>query len=169
MPSAERGRLQLVFLHGLESGPYGSKWRSLQELGTVISPDCQGLSSLDERMGVIEAALAGHDDLLLVGSSFGGLAALQYIQNAEQASKVKGLVLCAPALHCPEMLNIVAPPTCPTWLLHGLDDDVVPADVVVAYALRYRVPTVLVRDGHRLQQSTDVMMRLVKNILKVTM
>ncbi len=99
---------QLVFLHGLESGPHGSKFHLLAGLGlgTVVAPDCEGVHDPHERLDIIEATLNGLDDLVLVGSSFGGLMALLYaVRHPDQ---VAGLVLCAPAVHRPDLMEVPA-------------------------------------------------------------
>jgi hypothetical protein len=62
----------------LESGPHGSKCHLLAPmgLGTVAAPDCEGVLDPHERLCIIETTLDGYDDLVPVGSSFGGLMAL---------------------------------------------------------------------------------------------
>ena len=74
--------VQLVFLHGLESGPHGSKFKTLSDLGLgpVLSPNCKDIDDPLQRLAIIREALADAGPLLLVGSSFGGLMALLYAQ-----------------------------------------------------------------------------------------
>ena len=79
---------RLVFLHGLESGPHGSKYQALREIDPdLISPDCEGLNDIGERLAVIERELEGIGRMVLVGSSFGGLAALLFAQLPENRGR----------------------------------------------------------------------------------
>ena len=64
----------LLFAHGLEGSPQGTKVRFLRDAGLdVVAPDLQGLA-LVERIARIEA-LSAAGDVLLTGSSYGGLTA----------------------------------------------------------------------------------------------
>ena len=159
---------QLVFLHGLESGPHGSKYRLLAGLGLgeVLSPDCQGVDDPSERLRIIEAALADRNHLVLVGSSFGGLMALLYV--ARHPQQVAGVVLCAPAVHRPDLPR---PPELPGSLvarvLHGRGDEVVPLADVVAYCEAQALPLTLVDDAHRLADSHVELERLVREVVGV--
>ena len=76
-------KAKLVFLHGLESGPQGSKYQALQELDTeMIAPNCQGITDIAERLQIIQDSLEGVERMFIVGSSFGGLAALLGMLNS---------------------------------------------------------------------------------------
>lgn len=157
---------QLVFLHGLESQPGGSKFTTLQSLGLgdVLEPDCSNLIVPDERFRVVEAALAGKQHLVLVGSSFGGLMALKFA--AAHPEQVAAMVLCAPAVHrtepgwTPPALNQAMP----VRVLQGARDEVVPLAAVEAYCAANGLPLTVVDDNHRLGASHDVMARLVREV-----
>ena len=155
----------LVFLHGLESGPHGSKYHTLLGLGLgeVIAPDCTGIMDVPTRLAIIETALGEHTELVLVGSSFGGLMALAYA--ASHPEQVAGLVLCAPAVHRPDIME---PPGVanglPVRVLHGDHDDIVPLDAVQGWTSRHSLTLRIVADGHRLQDSHGVMGELVREI-----
>jgi hypothetical protein len=59
-------KARLVFLHGLESGPHGSKYQALRNLDPeLISPDCTGVSDIGERLAIIEEALAGVEKMVI--------------------------------------------------------------------------------------------------------
>jgi pimeloyl-ACP methyl ester carboxylesterase len=156
----------LVFLHGLESGPHGSKYQTLSGLGLgpVLAPDCSGMLDVQERLHKIEDELQGLQRLVLVGSSFGGLMAVQVALR--QPRQVAGLVLCAPALHGARDLGPVppAPDGIPIRVLHGDADDVVPLPPIAAWCTQYHVPLTVVADGHRLQASHDDLRRLVREV-----
>ncbi len=159
---------QLIFLHGLESEPGGSKFLTLQSLGLgdVLEPDCSKLIVPDERFRVVEAALAGHPRLVLVGSSFGGLMALKFA--ARHPDQVAGMVLCAPAVHRTE--PGWPPPAMtlpiPVRVLQGTRDDIVPLAAVEAYCVANGLPLTVVDDNHRLSASHEVMARLVREVWK---
>ncbi len=129
-PSAPR----LVFLHGLESGPYGSKYQALKSLDpAIISPNCEGILDIPKRIEIIREALLGIDRFILIGSSFGGLAAVLFADAIRAENRVAGCLLCAPALAIepgeispdpPQAIDIPPPPN--TIILHGNQDDVVP-------------------------------------------
>ena len=113
-----------VFIHGLESSSQGDKGRYFREhYPDMIIEDYFG--SLEERMETLRKRLEGKADLILVGSSYGGLMAA--IFACEQEERVRRLVLLAPALSLPGFspyLNRRL--SVPTALFHGSGDDVVP-------------------------------------------
>lgn len=164
---------QLVFLHGLESGPHGSKFQLLQGLGLgeVLAPDCEGVQDVAQRMAMIEADLGETPQLLLVGSSFGGLMALLYA--AAHPQQIAGLVLCAPAVHRPELVDLPgspgggALPAVPVRVLHGRQDAVVPLAPVQAYCAAQGLALTVVDDGHRLAESHAELAALVREVWQV--
>ena len=142
----------LCFLHGLESGPIGSKSIALQAaFGPVVAPDCRGLFGIDERLRHVEASLAAVDDeLVLVGSSFGGLMAALLANR--WPGRVRASVLLAPALHAPGVEDIrFVPPFC--RILHAPADAIVPFAASVSFGERLHVPVEAVDDDHRLSAS----------------
>lgn len=150
----------VLFCHGLESGPQGSKYEALKNAGfDVIAPDCRGMSLL-ERVELVTEILKEHRPLV-VGSSYGGITA---VLAAERAGvRLPGMVLCAPALEVAEAPND-APNTlqalCPTTIIHGKHDDVILTEVSYRFARRnVEVGLVLVDDDHRLNESCEVMVR----------
>jgi pimeloyl-ACP methyl ester carboxylesterase len=121
-----------VFIHGLESSGQGTKGAFFrQRYPDMIIEDFEGL--FPQRMERLNGLLAGKDNLILVGSSYGGLMAAAYACIHEDS--VKKLVLLAPALH----LDSYAPYLqkalhMPIVIYHGLHDDVVPLEAVRAIA-----------------------------------
>ncbi len=157
--------MQVVFLHGLETGPYGTKYHALRGVvPDLLAPDCEGIFDIDERLAVIERELAGKNELLLVGSSFGGLAAVLFASRHPE--RVIGCVLCAPAV---EHLDIGTLRHLPveTVILHGRQDDVVPLAASEALAARFATARLLVvEDGHRLASSLDVLVDEVRAMMQ---
>ena len=146
-----------VFIHGLESSSQGTKGVFFRErYPDMIIEDYQG--SLKERMDKLNRLLAGLEDLVLVGSSYGGLMAAIYA--CENESRLKRLILLAPALHIVDLAPCLSRKVqIPVTLFHGNSDDVVPPESVQAIARRifahldYR----LVNDDHSLHSTFPIM------------
>ncbi len=160
---------QLVFLHGLESGPHGSKFKALAAmgLGPVLAPDCTGITEPAARMRVIAPALAEQRKMVIVGSSFGGLMALQYV--AAHPEHVAALVLCAPAVQraIPGWLPPPLKLTIPVRVLQGAQDALVPLAAVQAYCAANGLPVTVVEDDHALAASREVMADLVREVWRL--
>jgi pimeloyl-ACP methyl ester carboxylesterase len=146
--------MQLLFLHGLESGPHGAKYQALKKtFGDVISPDCSGISDPQHRLRIILASLEALDGpLLVIGSSMGGLMAL-LLQQA-QPERVAGMLLCAPALHRPAAAGLNADTLPPTKIIHGRRDKVVP----ISSSRRFGAPLLEVDDDHSLKNSLKIIL-----------
>jgi pimeloyl-ACP methyl ester carboxylesterase len=123
-----------VFIHGLESTSQGTKGAFFRErYPDMIIEDFFG--SFAQRMGKLEGLLAGKNDLLLIGSSYGGLMAAVYACLHEE--RVKKLILLAPALHLePYKPYLNKKLRMPIVIFHGLRDDVVPLASVRTIAER---------------------------------
>jgi pimeloyl-ACP methyl ester carboxylesterase len=126
---------QLVFIHGLESTAQGTKGQFFRQFfPQMIIEDYTG--DFATRMLKLKDLLAGIADLILVGSSYGGLMATQYA--IENEDRVKKMILLAPALNLPEFrppeltkLNL------PVIIYHGTDDNIVDPYTVKTIALKY--------------------------------
>ena len=148
--------MQLVFLHGLETGPHGNKYQALTAMfGEVLSPDCEGIKDPQQRLQIIQHTLKDQPGpFLVIGSSAGGLMAL-LLQKED--SRVAGLVLCAPALHSEAAQWLTAESLPPTVVIHGRQDDVVP----IESSRRFGAPLIEVDDDHRLSGSLPLILREV--------
>lgn len=154
--------MNLVFLHGLESTPYGSKYQALRAVWpTVLAPDTQGVLDLEQRLAIVERELAGLDDLVLVGSSFGGLVAVLFTDRHPE--RVHGYVLCAPALHRGHPDAVTRVPAVAV-VLHGRADDIVPIEASRVFCRRFGIELVEVEDDHVLHGSMDKMIELVRQV-----
>jgi len=149
--------MKILFLHGLETGPHGSKYQALKEMfGEVLSPDCSGVKDEIKRLKIIEKEISRETGpFLVVGSSMGGLMAL-LLQN-QHPEQVAGLVLCAPAIHRPSAIELDLNNLPPTIVIHGTQDDVVPIEASQPFGDRLRK----VKDDHRLSNSMDEILRAV--------
>ena len=91
-----------IFLHGLESSSQGIKGRYFKDkFPGMLVPNFSG--SLKERMEKLYDILSSESEITLVGSSYGGLMAS--IFTLENSSKVKRLVLLAPAINLNEFID----------------------------------------------------------------
>jgi pimeloyl-ACP methyl ester carboxylesterase len=124
--------MKQVFLHGLESSSKGTKATFLRGFcPDILIPDFRG--GLAERMAALTGILSGQKDLILVGSSFGGLMATIYAMEHE--ADVIRLVLLAPALNFPEFSNYrIKRIAVPVWMVIGADDSVTPVSRVMPLA-----------------------------------
>ena len=133
------GPKHVVFSHGKESGPWGSKIRALAAVAgaagwDVDSIDYEGMADPAARVARLVAAGRGAAaPLVLVGSSMGG-----HVCTAAAAQlPVRGLFLLAPAFFMPGYEpRTPAMPACPVEVVHGWHDDIVP----VANTLRWARP-----------------------------
>jgi pimeloyl-ACP methyl ester carboxylesterase len=121
-----------IFLHGLESNGRGAKATFLHEtFPDIVVPDFTG--SLTERMASLRAILAGQRNIIIVGSSFGGLMATIFAM--ENSDAVDRLVLLAPALNFPEFRQFpLHRIDIPTRMVIGSQDTVTPPGQVVPVA-----------------------------------
>lgn len=143
----------LVFIHGLESTSQGTKGQFFHKyFPQMIIEDYFG--SFDERMQKLLKLLAGKNNLVLVGSSYGGLMAAQFALQHED--RVKKLILLAPALMLPEFTPTAGQQLqLPVIIYHGTEDDIVDPHVVkgIAENIFPRLEHHLVHDDHPLTQT----------------
>lgn len=149
--------LTRVFIHGLESSSQGNKgvFFSKRYPGMIIE---DFIGPFAQRMDKLDDLLQGKTDLLLVGSSYGGLMAAVYTFNNER--KVKKLILLAPAINLVEFNPYLKKKlNTPVMIYHGSRDDVVPPASVKDIArivfpdLQYH----LVVDDHSLHDTFEHM------------
>jgi predicted protein tyrosine phosphatase/predicted esterase len=143
----------VVFAHGKESGPWGTKFRHLAHIAKrqgarVLSPSYSDLADPEERVKRLLALdLPEHDDLVLVGSSMGG-----YVSAMAAATlKPKGVFLLAPAIGLP---GYAGKPELPgntqACIIHGWQDELIPVGNVLEFARKSGAEFHLLNDGHRL-------------------
>jgi alpha-beta hydrolase superfamily lysophospholipase len=156
---------QIIFLHGQESGPFGSKYHSLVQAfpEQVLSPDFSG-QTLEQRFATaqnyIETLSA---PLFLVGSSLGGLLAVLLADALPK--RFEGLLLLAPALHLPEADQAYKNPSHCT-VLAALKDEIIPANAIQNWCQQRAVHLHWADDDHRLSQSHARIIALLRQELK---
>ncbi|MCX5848209.1 MAG: alpha/beta hydrolase [Deltaproteobacteria bacterium] len=147
----------LVFIHGLESTAQGAKGQYFsQNFPQMIIEDYVG--DFTKRMNKLNSLLAGKNDLIIVGSSYGGLMAVQY--SMENESRIKKLILLAPALNLPEFkANSYKPLMIPVIIYHGTNDNIVNPKIVKKIALKCfsNLEHHLVEDDHSLHKTFPVL------------
>jgi len=139
-----------VFIHGLDSSSRGTKGSFFRErYPGMFLEDYSG--PLEERMAKLERGLAGKNDLILVGSSYGGLMSALFACRDE--TRVRRLILLAPALgHADFNACSRQPLQIPVTLYHGRFDAVVPPGPTRQIAARLfgNLDHHIVEDDHNL-------------------
>ena len=154
----------VVFSHGKESGPMGSKIQRLMEEADrfglkTISVDYRNCATASERAALLNDTLkqlnAPPQQVVLVGSSMGGYVSTVVANNLP----VAGLFLMAPALWMPAeeyTIQSYQPLTSKVEITHGFNDDVVPCENSIRFAREHEGTVLhLVPDDHRLRASLD--------------
>lgn len=148
----------VIFSHGQESGPWGTKIRAMaakvKTLGChADSIDYRGIADPGERVDKLIAECGAITDrLILVGSSMGGHVATAAAQTLNAA----GLFVLAPAYYIGgnEELTPV-PPDLPICIVHGWRDNVVPVESSIRFASQCNATLHLVDGDHRLTANLD--------------
>lgn len=119
------------FLHGLDSSGKGTKGRFFtKNFPHILCPDFEG--SLQKRLQQLETLCKYQQQLILIGSSFGGLMATCYATSHPE--KITRLILLAPALNFENYQPPDVPLRIPTLLVVGKNDTVTPANIVSSLA-----------------------------------
>ncbi len=130
-PSPPNSAALALFLHGLDSSIRGTKGQWFREhFPAVQMHDYHG--DLDQRLTQLEKEVAGEENLILVGSSFGGLVAACYARK--HPKQCRRLVLLAPALNFSGYQPPPRPLAVPTLLVTGAHDTVCPPHLVLPQA-----------------------------------
>ena len=148
----------VIFSHGQESGPWGTKICSMAEtvrgLGCQAdSIDYQGIPDAGDRVDKLLKALDRVEGpVILVGSSMGG----QVATAAAQKPDVVGLFVLAPAYYMPGFEELMPPvPDMPVAIVHGWRDDVVPVENSIRFARQCHASLHVLDGDHRLTELID--------------
>ena len=173
--------LLVVFSHGKESGPLGSKIRALMRVaerqdaqvmsvnyrehpvGTAIDQNATG--EAERRVAqLLSTPLPEYRQLVLVGSSMGG-----YVSTiASQQLVVDGLFLMAPAFYLARYAHQDPVPRARTTLVvHGWRDDIVPPLNSVKFAQQHRCELHLLDGDHRLNEALPKIEPLFELFLQI--
>ncbi len=159
----------VVFSHGKESGPWGSKITAMaavaRDLGCeALSVDYQGIE--DPRVRVEKLIAVGRTltgSTVLVGSSLGGHVAAA----AARPLRARGLYLLAPAFYMPGFEEFTPrDPGCPAEIVHGWRDDIVPVESSIRWAREHRAALHVLDSDHRLQDCIPAICRMLSDFLR---
>jgi alpha-beta hydrolase superfamily lysophospholipase len=158
----------VVFSHGKESGPWGSKITAMAAVArnlnlTVESVDYRGLDDPLRRVEkLLGVARELRGPLVLVGSSMGGHVAAA----AAARSKAAALFLLAPAFYMRGLEQYTPQDvTVPTAIVHGWHDDVVPVENSIRWAREHGATLHVLDSDHRLEDKIDAICVLLGNFL----
>ena len=158
----------VVFSHGKESGPWGSKITAMAAVvrdleAAVESVDYRGLDDPADRVRKLVGIGAElRAPLVLVGSSMGGHV------SAAAASRLqpRGVFLLAPAFYMPGYEEYTPQDVaCPTAIVHGWHDDVVPVGNSIRWAKEHRATLHIFDSNHRLEDQISVICILLRSFL----
>lgn len=174
-----------ILSHGFESGPDATKVTALAEVAerfdwTHERPDYSDFDARREvsELGDVQARLerlrrlaraaAERGPLLMAGSSLGAwISARISLELSNDGVPVKGLFLMAPPLMMGMLPALDAPPV-PISIIHGWDDELIPAMAVAEWAQARRARLLMVDDSHRLsahvQTSADAFAALLSSL-----
>jgi len=148
----------VIFSHGQESGPWGTKIRAMADVAKGLgcdadSIDYQGIADPADRVKRLIDKCSDIDEaLVLVGSSMGGHVATA----AAGPLGAAGLFVLAPAYYMPGYEDLTpAPPGMPFCIVHGWRDDVVPVENSIRFAQSCNAELHLLDGGHRLTENID--------------
>ncbi len=161
--------MKVIFSHGKESGPWGSKIKRLANIAkeqgySVDSIDYSDTHDPDLRVErLINTLKEEQDELLLVGSSMGGYVSLV----ASEQVNVKGIFLLAPALFMQGYKKHVYTNANNTniEIVHGWSDEIVPPENSIRFAKTIDCALHLISGNHRLISSIDVVGKLFSQFL----
>jgi len=141
-----------LFLHGLDSSGSGTKGRYFSKyFPSMVRPDFDG--TLHQRMAQLNEVIIPLSELVIVGSSFGGL--MGACLCCQQPDRVKRLIMLAPALNFPEYQPPGKKIGTESILVIGEKDIVTPPEIVIpaAKATFSQLEIRLVDDDHLLHSS----------------
>jgi predicted esterase len=146
----------VVFSHGLESGPWGTKITRLAEVARSHGFEVDSLDYSDtrdpaERVRRLIARKPSHPPrkTILVGSSLGSYVSAV----ASEHWQPDGLFLLAPAFYIPELpIQEPVPHAGRVVVIHGWRDEIIPAEAAFRYAGKFKTSLHLFDDEHRLAE-----------------
>jgi predicted esterase YcpF (UPF0227 family) len=162
-------KLTVVFAHGKESGPWGTKITLLAEIAReqgckVASIDFSGSSDPDIRVEILKSFLADlQRPFVLVGSSMGA-----YVVTVASATyHPAAMLLLAPAVYLPGYAEQNPIPCADhTVVVHGWHDQVVPVDSALRFCRQHSIELHLVPDNHQLLGCQPQLKSLFRQLLE---
>ncbi|MCP4605954.1 MAG: hypothetical protein GY847_36480 [Proteobacteria bacterium] len=174
---------KVIFAHGLESSPNGTKATYLREHFGAIAPPLYHLGLFDQ-VDALEKALPKDKKCILVGSSLGGLAVLG--TAVRQPDRIAHLLLLAPAVstrrheeafneaeqtrpglrrEALKLTELSIPENVSSTIIHGIEDEVVYTEDVVSLSTRsLSARLILLHDDHTLSNSKSIILSVVSRV-----
>lgn len=186
-------RGHVILSHGLESGPDATKVSALAQVAESLGwtherPDYRDLDAgrraedIAARIARLEArARACQGPLVLAGSSMGAFISGEVARAlaahgadggsgtaAHDGPRLAGLFLMAPPIAMPGWwpTPLHAPAHVPLMVVHGWDDELIPAAAVVDWCAARKAELRLVDDSHRLAAHVEYSARAFADLLK---
>jgi surfactin synthase thioesterase subunit len=126
--------------------------------------DYRGLDDPADRVRkLIDVGLQLQGPLVLVGSSMGA----HVCATAAARLKPRGVFLLAPALYMAGYEEYTPRDvSCPTAIVHGWHDDIVPVENGIRWAREHRAALHVLDSDHRLENQIDAICVLLREFLK---
>ena len=181
-------RGHVILSHGLESGPEATKVSALAQVADAMGwtherPDYRDLDAgrrpedLAARVARLQArAEACTGPLVLAGSSMGAFISGEVAWNlaadaggkAASTRSLLGIFLMAPPVAMPGWwaTPLRVPPPLPTMVVHGWDDELIPAAAVIDWCAARKAELRLVDDSHRLAAHVEYSARCFGELLR---
>jgi pimeloyl-ACP methyl ester carboxylesterase len=158
----------VVFSHGKESGPWGSKITAMaavvRDLGLAVeSVDYRGLDDPGDRVRkLVGLKQQLKEPVVLVGSSMGGHVAAAAARDLD----ARGLFLLAPAFYMAGYEQYTPQDVaCPTAIVHGWHDVIVPVGNSIRWAREHAATLHVLNSDHRLEDRIDAVCVLLRAFL----
>jgi alpha/beta superfamily hydrolase len=160
--------MKIIFSHGKESGPWGTKIKHLAEIARkhkceVDSIDYRAYANPDDRvLQLLNYLKNEEEEFILVGSSMGGYVSIVASEQVEATA----VFLLAPALYLEgynkqeylsKSKNIE--------IIHGKSDEVIPFGNSVKYAKEAKCTLHLIEGDHRLNTSLEQVEEIFEEFL----
>jgi alpha/beta superfamily hydrolase len=150
--------MKIIFSHGMESGPWGTKIKRLAKIAAnrqleIASVDYTDTMDPDARVERLQNLLDSEtNDCLLAGSSMGGYVSLVASEN----HLIQGLFLMAPALYISDYsCQAYSTESSVVDIVHGWNDDVIPVENSIRYARESGHSLHLVKGNHALSDALE--------------
>jgi predicted esterase YcpF (UPF0227 family) len=175
----------LYYIHGYQSNPDSAKgtlFKQVLQANAIKYRDGQPEDLvIADCLHRVAQTIENDDDVVLIGSSFGGFLAAA---TALEHTTVKQLILLNPAVIPPstdlstytsmprriltDMVNKKLFETrlnVATFILMGTEDDVIPHDWILAFAMAQEATVHFLHDDHQFSQNLHLLPELIKTIL----
>lgn len=152
-----------ILSHGLDSSPEATKVSALARVAEAMgwSTERPDYSDIDARGDIrevsarlerlVDRANAASQPLVLAGSSMGAFISALATLEVECV----GLFLMAPPVVLEDFPQSLDAELLPTTVIHGWDDELIPAGDVVRWAQVRNDRLIMVDDSHRLERHVD--------------